>query len=48
MERDECACGHMIDEHSVGGFTLLCEVEGCDCQDFEAIEEGEEEDESWM
>lgn len=42
-EQYECVCGHVRDEHKQGGFTQACLVEGCDCFDFERVEDDEDE-----
>lgn len=41
---DICECGHVLDEH--GGDSehpnaTACTIEGCDCIDFEEVEEEE-------
>lgn len=39
---DVCSCGHIRDEHDYA-FFADCNVEGCDCGDFELAEEYVEE-----
>ncbi len=36
MDDETCTCGHVYDEHDRG---VECEVEGCDCWQFEADDE---------
>lgn len=34
-DTDQCTCGHIKDEHAKSGFFLKCQVDGCDCGDYE-------------
>jgi hypothetical protein len=34
-DTDECVCGHIKDEHAKQGFFLACQVDGCECGDYE-------------
>jgi hypothetical protein len=43
-DRDECACGHVRDEHGPDDEAphgLRCHVSGCDCIHFDEVEHGE-------
>jgi hypothetical protein len=31
-----CVCGHEYDEHNLGRFFQACQVDDCDCDDYEA------------
>lgn len=39
---DECGCGHIYDEHSIGGEE--CAVDGCECLAFELFAGEDDED----
>jgi hypothetical protein len=30
-----CECGHELDEHAGSGFFRACQVDECDCEDYD-------------